>query len=1419
MSIIDSDDREIITSFEFPYSTVNAVDLLKVNQVGSGAYEISASIGSGITVAPNHVLTAAHNAFNRDPSSPVRESIDLGIRTTTSENENDLETRELDLESRPGQPDPDTNVTNVNYLAGYRERSRPENDLALFTTNDAPLEAKNVVGIMAFVDPTTAQNFTIKTAGYPGDNVDESIPGNTGEIGRDLIRAPEGENSTGTIVNVLPNGRIYYSENIDTAYGQSGSGIWHTSDEDDLPRVLGVHNSSADDNNDFNYGRLITKDIYDKIIDQIETDSGIENADQLPENAIIGSENGDEIIGTYRRERIIGNSGNDTIEGGIGNADDRLEGGEDNDILNGGAGDDISIFSDNFENYEYSISEDEEIITISHIDGTQKDGTDTLKNIEWGIFAGEQVDLGTLVASSSSVGAEIARRRIIPLPLTDGIETTEYVEVASTVANPNPNDPPTPPTISLTAPVAMLDGDVDYTLNILPYQPDTEYNVVYVIDTSISIDAVELQTIQDAYTELTNFYINEGIAENIDFGVVSFDSSGRFHTGSSGGRNLTADEAITALQDLTIDTGIGTRYFDGLNQADQFLLNSRYNPFTTTSIGYFFTDGQNSGDRFDMLLKARDVRELANFQAIAYYSDLDTLSSNSLKIRDVNWIDSNQGVFLDNISELSSELLKSDLADDVESVNILLDDELVETITPDQLTDSPLGLTYEGSVDGLDVSIDAENVITAEVVFTDEAYLATTTVDYTVTAGESEAVDGEGNDIAQSSDGNGDPFERTVDGGDSDDEITLGYADRGANGGAGSDEIIGNRRDNTIDGGAGDDTISAYEGNDTITTGSGRDKVNGGSGIDTAVYDDVAYQSNNISLRQAGNSVSYNNTDTLTDVEFIQFSDVRISSDTLEITPVVEVAELSITEGNSDLTTARLDFNLSTPAPVDVVFDYSSEDIAATAESDYTATSGQVTIPAGETRSSINIEIIADKESEESEQFALNFSNLSGATFSNNLTNDAIGVTIFDDDIALPDNAIAEYGTITNLNHSKQTIDLINTYTNPVVFVQPPSYNEDDPAIVRLDNITAGSFEAMIQEPEYNDGIHEGETASYFVFEAGTWQLEDGTLLEVGTNSSSGLIKQGFDSVEFEQDFETSPIIISTVQTNNGTQFVRTRQQNPSVDGFSIGMEESEANQYSGHATEELGWLAIEPGSGAWGDSTYLAGQTGDSVTHQWNNLDFNSLFDSTPQLMAGLSSYDGSDPSGIRYRNSGSNGVEIKVEEDQSFDSETDHTTEVVDFLAVEGTGILSAIPTPSETIIGEVGTISNLNPLNQTITLNNTYTNPVVFALPVSYNDEEPAIARINNIDSDSFSVYLSEPEYLDDQHADETITYLVIEAGTWELENGTRIEVGSLDTNKMTTSGWEDLNFESDFAQTPAVLSQVQTDNGTQFVRTRQ
>ena len=71
---------------------------------------------------------------------------------------------------------------------------------------------------------------------------------------------------------------------------------------------------------------------------------------------------------------------------------------------------------------------------------------------------------------------------------------------------------------------------------------------------------------------------------------------------------LTADEALIALQNLTVDKGNGTRYYEGLHRTDQ--LNSPKNPFFATVIGYSFADGQNSRDRLNGLSKARDVKEL-----------------------------------------------------------------------------------------------------------------------------------------------------------------------------------------------------------------------------------------------------------------------------------------------------------------------------------------------------------------------------------------------------------------------------------------------------------------------------------------------------------------------------------------------------------------------------------------------------------------------------------------------------------------------------------------------------------------------------------------------------------------------------------------------------------------------------------------
>ena len=271
---------------------------------------------------------------------------------------------------------------------------------------------------------------------------------------------------------------------------------------------------------------------------------------------------------------------------------------------------------------------------------------------------------------------------------------------------------------------------------------------------------------------------------------------------------------------------------------------------------------------------------------------------------------------------------------------------------------------------------------------------------------------------------------------------------------------------------------------------------------------------------------------------------------------------------------------------------------------------------------------------------------------------------------------IGEVGSISNLSKTSQTINLLGDYKNPVIFAQPLSYNGADPSTVRLDNITNNSFTISIQEPSNKDGIHwMPEDFSYIVLEAGNWELEDGTRLEVGSLNTDGLVTLGdWNTVNFESNFDTNPVVFSQIQTFNGADFVRTRQRHTSTNGFAVGMEEEEARRYTGHVNETIGYFAIESGSGNWSGLEYQVGETGETFTDKWRTLDLGSNFDNAPQLLASIATYNGTDSAGLRYRHKDNDSVEIKIEEETSLDAETIHIRESLSFLAIEGSGLLEA-------------------------------------------------------------------------------------------------------------------------------------------------
>jgi len=432
MTVFLPDNRRVIQPTDsdfnkFPLPAVTAIDTT-IDLNPGGDMELEAGFGSGVVISPNFVLSAAHNFYPEDEARKGNGRNQDEIRVSNSINQLRLNSREIghpnDIEDLDVNVIPDDNI-GIFYPTNWRSTLDVEDDIAFVkTVNNALISPSSFAGLIAFVDPKTAEDYTIQTAGYPIDNVSSNIPGNSGQETRDLVLAPESFAQLGRI-EIVAGRRMQYSKNIDTISGQSGSPVWHTLEGDDTPRVLGVHSTGGDAGN---FGALITKDVYDIIMDQIEED---ENPNLLPENAIIGSDpsflgligGNDQIIGTYRQERIIGKKGNDIIFGE--GADDRLEGEEGNDKLEGGAGDDqldggtnlpiidplssfiendVAVFSGNISEYEISTDTsggflgtpigEEAITTITHLNGGI-DGTDTLTNIEILKFADVAVPLSS----------------------------------------------------------------------------------------------------------------------------------------------------------------------------------------------------------------------------------------------------------------------------------------------------------------------------------------------------------------------------------------------------------------------------------------------------------------------------------------------------------------------------------------------------------------------------------------------------------------------------------------------------------------------------------------------------------------------------------------------------------------------------------------------------------------------------------------------------------------------------------------------------------------------------------------------------------------------------------------------------------------------------------------------------------------
>jgi hypothetical protein len=286
-----------------------------------------------------------------------------------------------------------------------------------------------------------------------------------------------------------------------------------------------------------------------------------------------------------------------------------------------------------------------------------------------------------------------------------------------------------------------------------------------------------------------------------------------------------------------------------------------------------------------------------------------------------------------------------------------------------------------------------------------------------------------------------------------------------------------------------------------------------------------------------------------------------------------------------------------------------------------------------------------------------------------------------------------EAGTVALVGGTWTTVPLANTYTSPVVVASPRYANNSTPIVVRIQNVTATSFEIRLQNP--SNGAVAAETVDYLVVEEGKWLLPDGTPIEAarvasdGTSANKAWSNTLMEAYTYQNSY-TSPVVLGQVMTANDADWSvfwasNGAQRTPPTAsacyvGKMVGEDPDELR-----AIETLGVIVIETASGSAGGSVFQSFVGADTVKGVVNVPPYSyslSGFSSTPQVaIAVQAAMDGNEGSwAVLYGASplSATRIGVAVDEDQLSDSERNHGSEQVAVLAIESAGSVALTPAP---------------------------------------------------------------------------------------------------------------------------------------------
>lgn len=243
----------------------------------------------------------------------------------------------------------------------------------------------------------------------------------------------------------------------------------------------------------------------------------------------------------------------------------------------------------------------------------------------------------------------------------------------------------------------------------------------------------------------------------------------------------------------------------------------------------------------------------------------------------------------------------------------------------------------------------------------------------------------------------------------------------------------------------------------------------------------------------------------------------------------LSVSSPSVQEGNQGTVDAIFVFTLDKPSTRDVSVDYATRNLTAGAGFDYTAASGTLVIPAGQTTGTITVSVTGDRVGETDETFSLDLSNPAFA----NLVNHRATGTIIDDE---PDVYINSY--------PYREITEGNTGTTSVSLELLLSQPTDGP--VTVDFATADGNALAGSDYQAKSGtvtFAAGQTSqSVTILVNGDLLAENLEYFTLSLTSASGASMVGSSGFVYILDDDAPPAIrigdASIVEGNNGTRLM-----------------------------------------------------------------------------------------------------------------------------------------------------------------------------------------------------------------------------------------------------------------------------------------